>query len=257
MNLFSGVFENPLSTFEPILNMLGFILQLLLCKLTLCEKPDVAMMNPHWKLWFQCWMGERHFGEHSLYITMKQLRHTIQQQRLSLTIPQQNQFSLAIAQQLFELSIFQKSQHIACYLPHKAEVNTDEIIQTIWRLNKHCYLPIINSDRTLSFAEYTAHTALVPNKFGILQPNLQEAIDKSAQELDLVITPLVCFNDERFRVGWGLGHYDRTFAFLLKKNRPTKPFLLGLAYNFQHCEDISIHNWDVPLDLIITEKRLY
>lgn len=185
---------------------------------------------------------------------MKNLRTAINQQRLALSATQKAEFSAAIAQQLFTLPIFQESTKIACYLDYKNEVETQAIIEKIWQLNKYCYLPIINSDKTLHFVHYTPQTKLVPNKFGILEPDLMHATQLDVQQLDLVLTPLVAFNSAFFRVGWGLGHYDRTFSFLLKKIRPAKPYLIGLAYHFQLNEEIKIEAWDVPLDLIITEK---
>ena len=185
---------------------------------------------------------------------MKNLRDTINQQRLALSASQKTEFSEAIAQQLFTLPTFKNSQKIACYLEHKGEVETSEIIKTIWQQHQQCYLPIINPDKTLHFVHYTPETKLKPNKFGILEPDLTLGKQIDIKQLDLVLTPLVAFNSAYFRVGWGLGHYDRTFAFLLKQPRPTKPFLIGLAYNFQLSENIEIQSWDVPLDLVITEK---
>ena len=187
---------------------------------------------------------------------MKNLRDTINQQRLALTASQKTNFSAKIAQQLFALPIFKNSQKIACYLEHKGEVETSEIIKTIWQQHQQCYLPIINPDKTLRFVHYPPETKLTTNKFGILEPDLNQATQIEVEQLDLVLTPLLAFNSQRFRLGWGLGHYDRTFAFLLKQTRPTKPFLLGLAYNFQLSENIEIQSWDVPLDLIITEKNI-
>jgi 5-formyltetrahydrofolate cyclo-ligase len=188
---------------------------------------------------------------------MKKLRNTINQQRLALTAEQKTRYSLAISEKLFPLPIFKNSKNIACYLTHKNEVDTQTIIETIWRENKLCYLPIINPDQTLNFVLYTPENKLITNKFGILEPDLMHAKQIAISDLELVITPLVAFNSAHFRIGWGLGHYDRTFSFLLKKIRPTKPYLLGLAYNFQLDENIKIESWDVPLDLVITEKEVY
>ena len=57
----------------------------------------------------------------------------------------------------------------------------------------------------------------------------------------------------------GGGFYDRTFSFLLEKTRPTKPYLVGLAYEWQKLETKTWKNcnWDVPLDAIVTEKKIY
>jgi 5-formyltetrahydrofolate cyclo-ligase len=55
----------------------------------------------------------------------------------------------------------------------------------------------------------------------------------------------------------GGGYYDRTFAFLRQRQHWHKPSLLGLAYEFQKQATIKPNKWDVPLDAIATEARIY
>ncbi len=75
--------------------------------------------------------------------------------------------------------------------------------------------------------------------------------------MDLVLIPLVGFDADGNRLGMGAGFYDRTFAFLQQNKRPTKPYLLGIAYEIQKIDQIIAETWDVRLDGIVTEKNFY
>ncbi len=188
--------------------------------------------------------------------TLKQLRQQIITARQALTAPQCLAAANKISTQLFNLDIFEKSKKIACYLSFKNEVNTEKIIEKIWQLEKLCYLPIITQDKNLRYAGYTKMTPLYQNKYSLLEPKFQ-AHTINASQLDLVITPLVAFDENGTRIGWGHGHYDRCFHFLQTKSRPHKPFLLGIAYELQKQKYLPRESWDIPLDAIITESSIY
>jgi len=160
----------------------------------------------------------------------------------------------AAATILSQQNFFRQSQHIACYLPNNQEFDSLPIIQLIWAAKKKCYLPVLNPDKTLSFSLYEEGDALYLNVFSIPEPvNISRQI--AATNLDLVITPLIAFDQAGHRVGSGGGYYDRTFAFL-HENARKKPLMIGLAYALQQIENFSPERWDVKLDGVLTEKTL-
>jgi 5-formyltetrahydrofolate cyclo-ligase len=73
--------------------------------------------------------------------------------------------------------------------------------------------------------------------------------------LDLVLTPLVGFDHKGNRLGMGGGYYDRSFAFLLRRQNWKKPRLVGLAYDFQQLDKLPAKNWDVPLTAVATDTH--
>ena len=101
--------------------------------------------------------------------------------------------------------------------------------------------------------------------FEIDEPDVPRSQWLTGQQLDLVITPLVAFDANCHRIGVGGGYYDRTFAFLSSLRgqvdsvsatvRPTK--LIGFAMELQRVESIELNPWDVVLDTIVTEEKIY
>lgn len=168
--------------------------------------------------------------------------------------------------------LFKTAQTIACYLPIKHELNTIPLIDFIWQSHKKCYLPIVlfkgavaiyentplinEPPQNLLFIHYEPHSKLKKNKFGILEPaNINISLPPS--QLDLVFLPLIAFDINGNRLGTGGGYYDRTFAFLKNSTANKNPLLVGLAYEAQKAPQLPSDPWDVPLDAVLTEKKLY
>jgi 5-formyltetrahydrofolate cyclo-ligase len=189
--------------------------------------------------------------------TKEEIRKTVLTKRRTITKDKRTHAADAASRLLLAHSVFTTSQHIACYLSQIDEFDCLPIIQAIWQLGKTCYLPILSSQqkKTLEFAVYQPDTLLQRNKYHIFEPVEGETI--SLETLDLVIVPLVAFDLHGHRIGMGGGYYDRTFSFKQKTGFITKPYLLGLAYELQKLSALPYDPWDVSLQGIITEEKLY
>lgn len=157
---------------------------------------------------------------------------------------------------LLASTLFQKCQHIACYWSFQDEFDTRPLMEMIWLAKKHCYLPVLREDKSLAFYHYEKNDALVTNQYGIPEP---VTADKSAfpvDRLEIVLVPMIGFDLKGNRLGTGGGYYDRTFAFLLEQSKPHSPCLIGLSYQCQAVDVLPTDTWDVPLDGILTEKKL-
>lgn len=150
--------------------------------------------------------------------------------------------------------LFSHSHHIAVHYPYNNELSTQPLIDAIWQSGKNCYLPILSIEQKdfLHFGRYEKQDPLQLNKFGIPEPVCDKTECILPTELDLVIVPLLAFDEEGHRLGTGAGYYDRTFAFK-KENRNAKPILCGYAYSFQQVESLTPESWDVDLDGVVTE----
>jgi 5-formyltetrahydrofolate cyclo-ligase len=154
-------------------------------------------------------------------------------------------------------SLFQSSQTIAGYFARAIEMDLMPIMEAVWHAQKKCYLPVLApADNTLHFVAYKEDDDLQINRHKILEPTLD--IDKTiaTPQLDLVLVPLMGFDDKGNRLGNGGGFYDRSFAFLHGQPRPSKPILIGVGYELQQSNAIPHEAWDVQLDGVLTEKKL-
>ncbi len=185
------------------------------------------------------------------------LRQQLRKRRRALTPAQQHQAARSLCKQLKRQPLFTRSQHIALYLPNDGEIDPTPIIHSIWHLGKHCYLPVLKPgrDKRLWFVPYTSTTPLRPNRFGIPEPIADYRKSRAPNTLDLVLMPLVGFDENGGRMGMGGGFYDRTFAFK-QTSSSKRPYLLGLAHECQRVEQLELARWDIPLDAIATDTRV-
>jgi 5-formyltetrahydrofolate cyclo-ligase len=119
-------------------------------------------------------------------------------------------------------------------------------------MKKRVFAPVTRRNRLLEFREVTPETDLVRDDFGLLMPRTGEVI--AARKLDLVLTPLVAFDENRQRIGMGGGYYDRTFSFLRMRRQLLKPKLVGLAFACQQAAEIPANPWDIRLFGFVTES---
>lgn len=75
--------------------------------------------------------------------------------------------------------------------------------------------------------------------------------------LDLIILPLVAFDLSGNRLGMGGGFYDRTLSFKHQRCHWKGPKLIGIAHELQRVDLLPVNDWDIPLDAVITEQKLY
>jgi len=187
------------------------------------------------------------------------LRQSLRQQRRALSAAQQHRLSNRIANHISHSHLFRPAQHIACYLPNDSEVDLSPVIQRAWRMGKTCYLPVLSEgkEKRMWFAPYTANTRLKTNRYNIPEPDCHPSQWLAPQQLDLVLMPLVGFDQQGNRLGMGGGYYDRSFAFLNRDFGIKKPRLVGVAYQLQCCESLPFEAWDVPLNAVVTEVGLW
>lgn len=184
------------------------------------------------------------------------LRQTFREIRKTISTAYREQAALAAAALFNPLLNLKHCQHIACYLSFKDEFETSPLIESIWQAKKQCYLPVLSKDneKLLHFVHYKYGDALHLNRYSILEP-VNSAPIISPEQLDIVITPLIAFDNQGHRLGTGGGYYDRTFAFL-HSTVEKPPQLIGLAYAAQQANRLPFDPWDILLDSIVTEKEV-
>jgi 5-formyltetrahydrofolate cyclo-ligase len=95
------------------------------------------------------------------------------------------------------------------------------------------------------------------NRFNIPEPTLRNRRLRLAWTLDLLLVPLVGFDAGGNRLGMGGGFYDRTLSYLSHRTYWRRPRLIGIAHECQRVAELRLRPWDVPLDMVVTERQVY
>jgi 5-formyltetrahydrofolate cyclo-ligase len=193
----------------------------------------------------------------------KNVRSKFRVLRRSLSHTEQDQAARSLARILVNHPLFMRSRNIAFYVPHDGELDPGYLLDEALERRKSCYLPCIAEDfhsprhDRLLFSRTEVNSPLLPNKYGIPEPNPKLQPTISAQALNLVLLPLVAFDLSCNRLGMGKGYYDRTFAFIRRGSYWHRPMLVGLAHECQKSADLIANGWDIPLDAVATDAQIY
>lgn len=186
------------------------------------------------------------------------LRRQLRQARRALSPLQQRQASLQLLRQLAQHPLYRRSRHIAFYLANDGEIDPALLMLHAQRLGKHCYLPVLSEwpVNRMHFQRLLPDQRWTTNRYGIREPLLHRGRQARPWRLDLILMPLVGFDNTGNRLGMGGGFYDRTFAFRRQRQYWTGPQLLGLAHDCQKVSQLPTAPWDIPLDGIISDQEV-
>ena len=184
------------------------------------------------------------------------LRKNILKIRKFIEEEERIQKSQSIISTLTNLEEYKNSETIMCYIDFKGEVITSDILNSDINRNKTICVPIISnaedgSRHIIASVLKDTESELCKGCFGIMEPKSEYIRLLEPQKIDLVIVPGVVFDEKRNRIGFGAGFYDR---FL--RNVRNDCVKVGLAYEFQVVDDVPVNDFDIPMDIIITEKRI-
>jgi len=134
------------------------------------------------------------------------------------------------------------------YYPSNYEIDDLAILDLLEKKNFKVSLPIIKKDNQMNFYRWSRSDPLRVNKFGIPEP-----VSSKIFYPDILLVPLVAYDNNLNRLGYGGGYYDR---FIEKLEKTKKIIKIGLAFSFQKISSIPIDQYDKRLDFIITEKEI-
>ncbi|GAB5456824.1 MAG: 5-formyltetrahydrofolate cyclo-ligase [Henriciella sp.] len=148
----------------------------------------------------------------------------------------------------FPMKLFERyGPTVALYLPIGSEIDPKPLMGKLVAAGAKLALPCVQDDGSMVYRAYTRGDMLEQRAFGLLEPNPE------VPEVNptLVITPLLGFDRNGNRLGYGKGHYDRALTRLRDQGRV---FVCGLAYFGQEVEAVPAEPHDVPLDWVMTER---
>ena len=144
-----------------------------------------------------------------------------------------------------------KPSIVAGFWPIHSELSPLPLMTALSQKGCHLCLPVTGDEGTpLIFRTYVTETELVDGPFKTKQPSSAAAI----QCPDLILTPLLAFDRNGGRLGYGGGYYDRTFAALSQQGNA--PISIGIAYDEQEVEKVPAGPFDHCLTAILTNTGL-
>jgi len=137
---------------------------------------------------------------------------------------------------------------IGGYFPVNYEVDDLEILDKFGKKNYEISLPVIKKNFQMDFYKWSFSDPLKINHYGIPEPNSKKIIYP-----DIILIPLVAFDNNLNRLGYGGGYYDRVIE---KLNRRKKILKIGLAFSVQKVNNLPVTKYDKKLDYIVTDKYI-
>jgi 5-formyltetrahydrofolate cyclo-ligase len=137
---------------------------------------------------------------------------------------------------------------IGGYYPVNSEVDDLVLLKKFKKNRFNISLPVIKKNFQMDFYKWSFSEPLKVNKYGIPEPEIKNIVYP-----DILLIPLVAFDKNLNRLGYGGGYYDRLIEKLSKKKKIIK---IGLALSIQKINNVPINIYDQKLDYIVTNKYI-
>jgi len=170
----------------------------------------------------------------------------MKQRQQALSADQRTLFSRRIAERVFNLPELGRATVVFVYLSHNDEVATHSIVDRLWAESKIVLVPRIIDSTQMAACRFPGWDKLIEGPLGILQPSDSK---EHVAPVDVALTPGLAFASTGARLGFGVGYYDRWFSTYGAKVK------IGLSFESQLLLALPTDQTDVPMDLIVTEKR--
>lgn len=155
--------------------------------------------------------------------------------------------SLAVARSLEEVLSPLPPQTLSAYWPYKGEVDLRPLMERLQVKGWTTALPhVVGPRKPLEFHKWTVGAEMDPGVYGIPVPRIRELVNP-----DIIVMPLVAFDSENYRLGYGAGYFDITLVRL-----QPRPRSIGVGFEFARLDTIHPLPTDIPLDLVITEAGI-
>ena len=180
-----------------------------------------------------------------------QLRREALQARNALGPEQREQMSKQTVERLAASELFQKAQTVLLYEHTKAELSLDALRVHPLAAGKRLVYPLCISKTEMIALLPNGEDAWQDGAFGIREPIPEKSRQIPPEEIDLVVCPCSAFDEECRRMGMGAGFYDRYLP------QCSKAVICAVAFEVQKFPEVPADAWDVPMEMVFTEKTVY
>lgn len=183
--------------------------------------------------------------------------------------------SKTIIDKLMSMEAWKNSNVMMSYVSFRNEVITTDLIKKSLSEGKRVAVPLVaktnkgnhtqlkdeKAEKMIIACEiYNLDTDLERSSFGILEPNKDMRREIDVRDIELIIVPGIAFDINKNRLGFGAGYYDKFLKSIRQKHQENTGannlITIGIAFEEQLVDAIPVEAHDVPLDIIITEKRV-
>lgn len=154
-----------------------------------------------------------------------------------------------IWEKILQTNEFKICENVFVFLSFGNEIDTKKFILKCFEKNKTVCVPIIKGKRQMEFSKIENFNNLMPNKYGILEPNFKNII--KANKNTLIIVPAIVYSLEKYRIGYGGGFYD----IYLKENERLASF--GVCLEEFILNKIEPEKYDEKVDFVFTQNRYF
>jgi len=184
------------------------------------------------------------------------IRKNILSQRENLELKEQLLLSKKIIDNFINTVYFKnkklKGKNISLFNSIRGEPDLSVLRDYLIEKDANCYYPVTLSDEIVMSLYFpgSGEKQFSKGRLGINEP---QSADFSFNEMDIVFIPGIAFDITGNRIGFGKGYYDK---YLSKYPQNKRPFIIALVYDFQVLDKIPSQNHDIPVNLIVTDKRI-
>jgi len=184
-----------------------------------------------------------------MVINKDDIREQLKKIRWSIPDNERRIMSIQICKNIIQE--IKEKENILVYCAKTPEVETCWLIDYLLSAKIRVVVPIIEKKNlSLRLSYIFTQDVLMPSTFQVPEPIYNE-ITAEAEDLSTVILPILGFDNKGGRIGYGAGYYDR---FLSQNTHIRK---IGIAYSYQEISDVPMQDHDIPMDIIITEKKVF
>ena len=188
-----------------------------------------------------------HREQRSLNLEKRKMRDSMQAKRMQMPHAAMLSASQSVARHFADHPILAYAPSFAGYCAMRGEMDVMSVFAQMARFEKTTALPWATPEKTLIFRQWKLGDPLIRHALGMEEPN------DDAPEITpaIVLVPLLAFDGEGYRLGYGGGYYDRTVDNFRAQENP--PLFIGVGYSMQEVDQVPTDEHDHPLDGILTE----
>lgn len=183
----------------------------------------------------------------TLAVEKRKLRQAMQAKRMAMPHAAIAHASASVARHFADHPILAFAPSFAGYIPMRSEVDVRPVFTQMERYHKRTAMPAMTEQKTLLFREWKIGDPLIRHALGVEEP----APTAPTMIPAIILVPLLAFDGDGYRLGYGGGFYDRTMEAMRQFETP--PLFIGVAYSSQEIEQVPTDGHDARLDGVLTE----